>query len=60
VEVQFNEIQESSRYRSGLALRFARISRLRPDKTPAQADTLQTLQQLYQRQFKYKGTLDLH
>jgi DNA ligase-1 len=60
VEVQFNEIQESSRYWSGLALRFARISRLRPDKTPAQADTLQTLQQLYQRQFKYKGTLDLH
>ncbi|MFN2184134.1 MAG: ATP-dependent DNA ligase [Anaerolineae bacterium] len=60
VEVQFNEIQESSRYRSGLALRFARISRLRPDKTPAQADTLQTLQQLYHRQFKYKGTLDLH
>lgn len=58
VEVQFNEIQDSDRYRSGLALRFARISRLRPDKAPAQADTLQTLRQLYHRQFRYKGTLD--
>jgi DNA ligase-1 len=58
VEVQFNEIQESRRYRSGLALRFARISSLRPDKAPAQADTLQMLRQLYHRQFRYKGTLD--
>jgi DNA ligase-1 len=56
VEVQFNEIQNSERYRSGLALRFARISRLRPDKAPQDADTLQTLRQLYRRQFRYKGT----
>jgi DNA ligase-1 len=57
VEVLFNEIQASSQYRSGLALRFARISRVREDKTPAQADTLQTLRQLYDQQFQYKGRL---
>jgi DNA ligase-1 len=55
VEVLFNEIQESSQYRSGLALRFARISRLREDKSPAEADTLQTLRRLYEQQFQYKG-----
>jgi DNA ligase-1 len=55
VEVLFNEIQESSQYRSGLALRFARITRVREDKSPSQADTLQTLRELYERQFQYKG-----
>jgi DNA ligase-1 len=58
VEVLFNEIQESERYQSGLALRFARISRLRPDKAPSDADTLQTLRELYHRQFRYKGALN--
>ncbi len=57
VEVLFNEIQESSQYRSGLALRFARIHRLRDDKTAAAADTIQTLRQLYDQQFQYKGRL---
>ena len=57
VEVLFNELQESSQYKSGLALRFARIARTREDKGPAQADTLQTLQKVYQDQFKYKGQL---
>ncbi len=57
VEVLFNEIQESSQYRSGLALRFARIARVRDDKPPAEADTLQTLRHLYERQFEYKGRL---
>ncbi len=57
VEVLFNEIQESRQYRSGLALRFARIHRLREDKVPATADTIQTVRQLYDRQFQYKGRL---
>jgi DNA ligase-1 len=57
VEVLFNELQESSQYRSGLALRFARISRVREDKTPTEADTIQTLRQLYDQQFQYKGRL---
>jgi DNA ligase 1 len=55
VEVLFNEIQASSQYPSGLALRFARITRTRQDKTPAQADSLETLQRLYEEQFRYKG-----
>jgi DNA ligase-1 len=58
VEVLFNEIQESSQYTSGLALRFARITRVRDDKRAGDADTLQTLRQLYEQQFQYKGRLD--
>jgi len=57
VEVLFNEIQESSQYKSGYALRFARISRIRDDKRAADADTLQALQELYEDQFRYKGRL---
>jgi len=56
VEVVFNEIQSSPQYESGLALRFARITRLRDDKSPREADTLQTLRQLFQSQFQQKGT----
>ncbi len=45
-EIAFNEIQVSTRYESGLALRFARVKRYRLDKSPAEADTFQTVQQL--------------
>ena len=55
VEVLFNEVQESPQYPSGMALRFARIVRIRDDKAPAEADTLQTVRQLYERQFESKG-----
>jgi DNA ligase-1 len=58
VEVLFNEIQTSSQYTSGLALRFARISRIRDDKPAGEADTLQTLRGLYDQQFQYKGQLE--
>jgi len=57
VEVLFNEIQESSQYRSGLALRFARISRIRDDKASTEAETLQALRAMYDKQFEYKGKL---
>jgi DNA ligase-1 len=57
VEVLFNEIQESSQYKSGLALRFARVSRLREDKPSTEADTIQTLRRLYEQQFQHKGRL---
>jgi DNA ligase 1 len=46
VEIAFNEIQVSPRYPSGLALRFARVKRYRPDKTAAESDTFQTVQNL--------------
>jgi DNA ligase-1 len=55
VEVDFNEIQKSPTYPSGLALRFARIARIREDKAPAQATTLEELRMLYARQFVRKG-----
>lgn len=43
VEVAFEGVQRSPRYRSGLALRFARVRGYREDKTPAEADTLEML-----------------
>ena len=55
VEVAYNEIQRSPTYPSGLALRFARITRIRDDKAPAQATTLDELRALYERQFATKG-----
>jgi|SRR5579875_347103 len=45
-EIAFNEIQVSARYESGLALRFARVKRYRPDKAAADADTFETVQKL--------------
>jgi DNA ligase-1 len=46
VELGFEGIQRSSRHKSGIAVRFPRILRLRPDKTPDQADTLESLRAL--------------
>jgi DNA ligase-1 len=47
VEIAFNDLQESPQYPGGLALRFARVKGYRPDKTPSQADTIQTLRDMY-------------
>jgi DNA ligase-1 len=54
-EVAFNEVQRSPHYKSGFALRFARITRFREDKGPEDADTLERLNRLYQDQFRYKA-----
>ena len=54
VEVAYNEIQRSPKYRSGYALRFARIVRIREDKRPEEADTIQKIQELYLKQFERK------
>ena len=43
VEIAFDGVQRSTRYPGGVALRFARVVRYRPDKTPADADTIDTL-----------------
>ena len=48
VEVAFNEIQRSPKYKSGLALRFARIVRIREDKSPDEADTIDRLREIYE------------
>ncbi len=46
IEVTFDRVQESKRHKSGYALRFPRILRLRPDKQPHEADTLETVRRL--------------
>jgi len=43
VEVAFNDLQASPQYPAGLALRFARVKRYRPDKRAEQADTIETV-----------------
>jgi DNA ligase 1 len=55
VEVAYNEIQESPRYKSQMALRFARITRIRDDKTPEEASTIGQVREIYDRQFRNKG-----
>ncbi|RZU31848.1 ATP-dependent DNA ligase [Blastococcus saxobsidens] len=46
VEIAVDGAQRSPRYPGGVALRFARVLRYRPDKTPAEADTLEAVQAL--------------
>lgn len=50
VEVAFSDIQRSPRYAGGMALRFARISNVRIDKSPEEADTIETLAAEFERQ----------
>ena len=47
IEVAFDVIMRSSRHRSGFALRFPRIARLRPDKAAGECDTLATVETLW-------------
>ena len=50
LEVAFNNMMRSTRHESGYALRFPRIVRLRPDKRPEDADTIDTVKEIYGRQ----------
>ncbi|MGC5259306.1 ATP-dependent DNA ligase [Gordonia sp. DT218] len=43
VEIELDGVQRSSRYPGGVALRFARVVRYRPDKTAAEADTIDAI-----------------
>jgi DNA ligase 1 len=49
VEIAFDGVQASPRYPGGVALRFARVLRHRPDKPAAQADTLDSVLALHAR-----------
>lgn len=49
IEVTFDLVQESKRHKSGFALRFPRIVRLRSDKSVAEIDTLDTVRKLTER-----------
>jgi DNA ligase-1 len=46
IEVTFDRVQPSNRHKGGYALRFPRIVRLRPDKTVAEIDTLESVRKL--------------
>ena len=52
LEVAFNNMMQSERHESGYALRFPRIVRLRPDKSPDEADTIEQAREIYSRQAK--------
>jgi DNA ligase-1 len=49
VEIEFNDLQESSQYPGGLALRLARVKRYRPDKRAEDADTIDTVRKIYEQ-----------
>jgi DNA ligase-1 len=46
--VAFEGLQRSGRHKSGVAMRFPRINRIRWDKPPAEANTLETLEHMLQ------------
>jgi DNA ligase 1 len=50
LEVAFNNMMRSDRHESGYALRFPRIVRLRPDKLPEDADTIERVKEVYESQ----------
>jgi DNA ligase-1 len=50
LEVAFNNMMRSDRHESGYALRFPRIVRLRPDKLPEEADTIERAIEIYESQ----------
>ena len=52
LEVAFNNMMHSDRHDSGYALRFPRIVRLRPDKLPEDADTIERVREIYESQAK--------
>ena len=52
LEVAFNNMMKSDRHESGYALRFPRIVRLRPDKSAEDADTIERVREIYERQGK--------
>jgi DNA ligase-1 len=50
VEIALDGVQTSTRYPGGVALRFARVKRYRPDKAAHEADTIQTVTEIFRQQ----------
>jgi ATP-dependent DNA ligase len=55
LEIAFDRIQESKRHKSGYALRFPRIARIRDDKTIEQISTIDEVRRIYEGQLKREG-----
>lgn len=55
IEIAFDIIQRSSLHESGFALRFPRIVRLRPDKLPADVDTIERVDEIYREMIAREG-----
>jgi DNA ligase-1 len=55
LEVAFEGLQKSTRHKSGVAMRFPRINRLRWDKPPAEADRLETLERMLETNEARRG-----
>jgi DNA ligase-1 len=49
LEVAFDAVQKSSRHKSGVAMRFPRINRIRWDKPASEADRLDTIMQMFEK-----------
>ncbi|MDE2572131.1 MAG: ATP-dependent DNA ligase [bacterium] len=60
IEVAFDVIQPSGRHGSGYALRFPRIARLRPDRSPADASTLAEVEAIYAQMLAREAASTLH
>jgi len=59
VEVAYSEIQKSPKYESGYALRFARILRIRYDKSPYDITTLEEVRERFYNQLKFKSSVSI-
>jgi DNA ligase-1 len=55
LEIAFDRIQESPRHKSGYAMRFPRIARIRDDKTVAEISTIDEVRRIYEGQLKREG-----
>ena len=55
VEIALDGVQSSTRYSGGIALRFARVKRYRPDKNPGEADTIDDLRALLPASLSARG-----
>jgi DNA ligase-1 len=55
LEIAFDRIQESSRHKSGYAMRFPRIARIRDDKTVNEISTIDEVRRIYEGQLRREG-----